>query len=213
MDIAGWMRENLFLTITAFVFGATLTAVSVGGAFFWLVFAALGGGGVASTLGTLLPLFVLGVVVGVPLSVVAAAGVGYGLVSRLSAHASESLTELGASVARTAEVAEREHWLARAFGIADLAGAVDPRSPADRAQDRVERVKGRYVDGELTEAEFEREVRKLLAEEDVSREEVWPLDDQLDTQLGVPGGRDVEYVGREPDADPDRTGREPDLDR
>jgi hypothetical protein len=64
-------------------------------------------------------------------------------------------------------------------GLADLVENFDTRSAQRRADDRTDRLKERYVDGEISEHEFERRLQTILDEEGVQREGVSAIDDEL----------------------------------
>ena len=183
MQLTDWTRENLLATVAIFLAVATLTAVSAGGAVLWGLLALLGGGPVADAFETVLPVFVVGLLVGLPLTVVALVGVGYGLVSRLVVEVSTAVSDVGAvgarAVGRTARRVERRASIPGILALAAVADAVDPRSPETRARDRIERLQSWYVDGRLSEFEFERRLRSVLDDEEVSREQFTTLDHQI----------------------------------
>ncbi len=72
-------------------------------------------------------------------------------------------------VETAAEYAERESDLARRF---DLTEKVRP-DPDERARRELADLKERYAEGELTEAEFERRVERLLGDSRLSETEVY----------------------------------------
>ncbi|QLH77868.1 SHOCT domain-containing protein [Halosimplex rubrum] len=156
---------------------AALSTVSVAGATGWLVLAALEVGA-ASTLATLLPLFALGTVLGVPLTVAAAVVAAVGTAARVSAAAAAKRRAASTRLGLAASRVER-HPLARLLGIATLVEDLDSRSPERRADDRIERLKARYVDGAFSEWELEERTRIVLDEEGVPRERASTIDDEL----------------------------------
>jgi len=162
MSVIAWVRDNPLGTLVCFLLVATLTAASWFGVVVWSV-AALATGG-ASVPFQLLFLLLLGaMVVGSALTVASLVGLVYGLLSR----AWDAAAAAGREVARGAEAVERRSPLARVVGLSDLTGPVDPRSRAAKVEDRLDRVKARYVEGELSMAEFERRIRDVLGEERV----------------------------------------------
>ncbi|MDQ2051040.1 SHOCT domain-containing protein [Natronolimnohabitans sp. A-GB9] len=89
------------------------------------------------------------------------------------------------------------------FGLVSLLGSndgagdsgeytTDITTSAD-ATDRADRLQSRYVDGELSEAEFERELERLLEDDSAGRADV------LDSNLDLEGDR-----SREPTSDRSR---------
>jgi len=163
MGLGDWTSDHLLATVALALLFGTVAVVSVLGVAGWLLLALLGVGA-ASTLGSLLPLFVLGVVVGAPGTLLALVGAVVGLTSRASSAVRGERTQ------RLASYLERESTLARFVGVADLVERFDDRDPEERADQRIDRLKQRYVDGELTEREFERRTRRVLDEEGVGRE-------------------------------------------
>jgi hypothetical protein len=178
MGLTDWAGDHLLATVALSLAFLTLTAVSVLGVAGWLLAAVLGLGG-AGTIGSLLPLFVVGLVVGVPLSVVGLVAAAVGLASRASSAVSGTTEVAGVRLGRVASYVERENRYARMVGLADLVENVDTRSAERRADDRTERLKERYVDGEISEHEFERRLQTILDEEGVQREGVSAIDDEL----------------------------------
>jgi len=86
-------------------------------------------------------------------------GLGYALARNASLPRSERL-------ARLAERVEADHSAARSLGLSELLSPPEP-TPEEREADALAALKRRYVDGELTEAEFERKVDRLVAAESV----------------------------------------------
>ncbi|WP_435179753.1 SHOCT domain-containing protein [Halorussus sp. AFM4] len=86
------------------------------------------------------------------LSFVLTLGVAVAAVRRASMPRSERL-------ARLARLVERYSDEARRFGLAER---FEPTT-----EERIDELKRRYVDGELTELEYERRLQDLMAEEDV----------------------------------------------
>ncbi|ELZ22703.1 hypothetical protein C475_16416 [Halosimplex carlsbadense 2-9-1] len=177
MELTHWARDHVPAATALAVAFAALSAVSLAGATGWLVLAALEVGA-ASTLATLLPLFALGTVLGVPLTVAAAVVAAIGAVAHVSALA---VAKRRAASTRLGQVASRveRNPLARLLGVAALVEDFDTRSPERRADDRIERLKARYVDGALSEWELEERTGIVLDEEGVPRESPSSLDDRL----------------------------------
>lgn len=67
-------------------------------------------------------------------------------------------------LARLARRVERHYPEARSMGLAER---FEPTT-----EDRIEELKERYVEGEITEMEYERRLQELMSEEDVSEERV-----------------------------------------
>lgn len=141
----------------------------------WSVLALTG----VSVLSTLLPLFLLGLVVGVPVTAVGVVAVPVGLTARATSAVSGRRKVAGVRLGRLASYVERENRYARAVGLSSLVERVDTRSAEQRADDRIERLKDRYVDGEVSDHEFERRTRRVLDDEGVSRDRPSSVDDEL----------------------------------
>ncbi|MFB6151753.1 MAG: SHOCT domain-containing protein [Haloarculaceae archaeon] len=165
MGFADWASENLLAAVALTVAFGTVLAVSVLGIAGWVLLALLDVGA-ASTLGSLLPLFVVGLVVGFPVTLVAGLAAVFGLAARASSAVS------GKRLGRLASYVERESDVARAVGLADLVEGLDGRSPEERADDRIGRLKEKYVEGKLSERAFERRMGEVLDEEGVDRDRV-----------------------------------------
>jgi len=178
MGLTEWASDHLLATVALSFAFLTLTAVSILGVAGWLLAVVLGLGG-AGTIGSLVPLFVVGLVVGVPLSVVGLVAAAVGLASRASSAVSGTTEVAGIRLGRVASYVERENRYARMVGLADLVENFDTRSAQRRADDRTDRLKERYVDGEISEHEFERRLQTILDEEGVQREGVSAIDDEL----------------------------------
>lgn len=86
-----------------------------------------------------------------------------GLLWSLARNASLPRSDL---VANAAERLEREYPPLRTVGLSDLLAPPEP-SPAEREERALDDLKRRYVNGELTEAEFERKVDRLVENETV----------------------------------------------
>jgi len=178
MGLTDWAGDHLLATVGITLAFLTLTVVSVLGIAAWLLAAILGLGG-AGTLGSLLALFVVGLVVGVPVTVVGLVAAAAGLASRASSAVSGTTEIAGVRLGRVASYVERENDLARMVGLADLVENFDARSAEQRADDRTERLKERYVEGEISEHEFEQRMQTILDEEGVRGDRVSTIDDQL----------------------------------
>ncbi|WP_123538781.1 SHOCT domain-containing protein [Halosimplex salinum] len=178
MGLSEWARDHLLLVVGLSLAFGTLTVVSVLGVVGWLLLALLGVGG-ASTLGTLLPLFLLGLVAGVPGTVVALIAAAVGLAGRASSAVSGKTEFAGVRLGQVATYVERESDLARLVGLSDLVEDFDTRSPEQRADERIERLKDRYVDGEISDYEFEQRMQRIMDEEGVHRDRTSAIDDEL----------------------------------
>ncbi|WP_135364102.1 SHOCT domain-containing protein [Halosimplex halophilum] len=179
MELTHWARDHVPAAAALTVAFAALSAVSLAGATGWLLLAALEVGA-ASTLGTFLPLFALGTVLGLPLTVAAAVVAAVGAVARVSTAAAAKRRAASTRLGLIASRIERNP-LAGLLGIAALVDDLDTRSPERRADDRIERLKERYVDGGLSEWELEERTRIVLDEEGVHRDRVPAVDDELRT--------------------------------
>jgi len=177
MGLTQLARDHVPAAVVLALAFAALSAVSLVGATGWAVLAALEVGA-ASTLGTLLPLFALGTVLGLPLTVAAAVVAAVGVAAHVSAVATAKRRAARARLGRAASTVER-HPLARLLGVAALVEDLDTRSPERRADDRIERLKERYVDGGLSEWELEERTGIVLDEEGVPRGTPSRLDDRL----------------------------------
>ena len=91
------------------------------------------------------------------LLVASGAGVAWALVRNASVPRSERL-------ARLAERAEREYSPLRMLGLSELLAPPEP-SAEEQAEQALESLKQQYVDGELSEIEFERRVDRLVSNE------------------------------------------------
>lgn len=99
----------------------------------------------------LLPLFILSVVV----AVLSTVGVVYGLAKRVTVLRGGRIE----SVARRAEAAVP---LLRRLGVADAVAEPEP-TPEERRQNAIESLKRRYIDDEISDAEFERRLDRLVS--------------------------------------------------
>ncbi|MFC7139474.1 SHOCT domain-containing protein [Halosimplex aquaticum] len=178
MGLTDWARKHLLATIALSLVFGTLTAVSLLGVAAWALWALLGLGG-ASTLGTLLPLFLFGLVVGVPATAVALIAAAVGLATRASSAVSDRTEFAGVRLGQVASYVERESEIARLVGLSDLVEHFDSRSPDRRADDRIQRLKDRYVSGDISEFEFEERMQRVMDEEGVHRDRVSAIDDEL----------------------------------
>lgn len=161
MHVFAWVRDNLLATFVCFLLVATVTGLSTVGVAAWSVAALATGGSSGVVFDLLLLLLLGGVVVGTALSVASLVGLAYGLVARAGA----ALSEAGTRLARRVDDLERRNVFARTVGLSDLTASVDGRSRVDRAQERLDCVKARYVEGDLSESEFERRLGEVLGEE------------------------------------------------
>lgn len=117
--------------------------------------------------------------VGVGLLVVILVLSGVGLVWALVRHASLPRSD---RIATVAERVEREYPPLRMLGISDLLAPPEP-TPAERSERALADLRRQYVDGEISELEFERRVDQLVSTESVyevraARERTRDLDDR-----------------------------------
>mgnify|MGYP000521893722 CR=1 FL=1 len=178
MGLGDWAADRLLVAVAlALVFG-TVTGVSLLGVAAWALWAVLGLGG-ADTLGTLLPFFLLGLLIGVPVAVGAVLVAALGLTTRASSAVSERTELAGVRLGQVASYVERESEFARLVGLSNLVEHFDSRSPDRRAEDRIQRLKDRYVGGDLSEFEFETRMQRVLDEEGVHRDPSSVVGDEL----------------------------------
>ena len=178
MGSGDWAGDHLLTTVALTLVFGTVTAISLLGVAAWALWAVLGLGG-AATLGTLLPVFLLGLVVGVPVTVGALLVAAVGLTTRASSAVSERTDLAGVRLGQVASYVERESELARLVGLSDLVEHFDSRSPDRRAEDRIQRLQDRYVAGDLSEFEFENRMQRVLDEEGVHRDPSSVVEDEL----------------------------------
>lgn len=178
MALTHWADHHLPAAVALALTFAALSAVSLLGAAGWAVLAALEVGA-ASSLATVLPLFAAGTVLGLPLTAAAVAVVAIGVAARVSSVAAAKRRAASTRLGRIASRVERESVLARWLGVAALVEDIDGRSPERRADDRIDGLKRRYVNGGLSEWELEERTRIVLDEEGVPRERPSRIDDEL----------------------------------
>ena len=198
MSLAHRARENLLATAGLFLFSSVVGLVSGVGLLARGVFAVLGWGGpVGGTLAALVPAFVVGLFVAVPVTWLSVLGLSYGVLARLvpwtrrtAARVRLAVEDLFADATRFASRVAL--WLGRKlrdverddrFGhfpaVSAVADIVDPRSNEDRADDRIERLNDRYLAGDISEVELDRRVESILDEEEVGYADASALDDAL----------------------------------
>ncbi|WP_310928040.1 SHOCT domain-containing protein [Halogeometricum luteum] len=102
-----------------------------------------------------LPLFVLAAVA----AVLSAVGLVYGL-------ARKARLPRGGRVEAVARRAEREYPVLRTLGVGDALSEPEP-TPEERRADALDELKRRYVAGDVDEAEFERKLDRLVANDTV----------------------------------------------
>lgn len=199
MGLGDWAGDHLLAAVGLTLVFGTVTGVSLLGVAAWALWAVLGLGG-AATLGTLLPVFLLGLLIGVPVTVAAVLVAVVGLTTRASAAVSERTDLAGVRLGQVASYVERESELARLVGLSDLVEHFDSRSPDRRAEDRIQRLKDRYVAGDLSEFEFETRMQRVLDEEGVHRDPSTVVEDELRALDDQPGSddTDVEAGGSRP---------------
>jgi hypothetical protein len=101
----------------------------------------------------------LSITVLVALFVISATGVLWVLVQNASLPRSER-------IATAAERVEREYPPLETVGISSMLSPPEP-SAEERANDALAALKQQYIDGEITEAEFERKVDRLVTNESI----------------------------------------------
>jgi hypothetical protein len=182
MGLTEWAETRLLLLSTLCLLFGTVLTVSVLGIAGWLVAALFLGArsGVASVLAGYLPWFVLGVVAGLPLTVVASVGIAAGLFSKATGARGSRTNRL---VREAARFAERHHDGARMLGLSEYAAKVDTRTDTERARDELDRLKERYVDGDLSEAEYERRLQAVLDGHDVDPNQVLSSDEEREREF------------------------------
>jgi len=171
MGVLEWASERLVVSVLLFLVFGSVLAVSLLGITGWIALVVLTGS--AGTLGSLLWLFVVGTVVTLPLTLVTSVLVAAGIAARASSAVS------GDRAKQVASYLERESDAARAVGLASVVESFDSRTPDERADDRIDRLKQRYVEGSLTDTEFERKIRDVVDQEGVDRSESSVIEDQL----------------------------------
>jgi len=176
----GWVRDNLHWLLLGGVAGVTVALVATLGFGILVVLGAMTApaAGEPWLLGiarAAVP-FVVGIAVLALLDALLVVGLVATVVRRASLPESERLSSVAARVERAVPA------LARA-GLSDR---LEPSPPS--TEEQRQELKRRYVEGELTEAEFERRLRPLLASAD---------DDQATPHP------DGEFAGRTLDRDPD----------
>jgi hypothetical protein len=201
MSLAHRARENLVATAALFVVSAVVGLASAAGLLARGVVALLGWGGpVGGTLAALVPVFAVGLFVGVPVTWLSVLGLSYGVVARtvprvrrvahsvrlavddLFADATHLASRVALWLGRKARAAERDERFAGVPAVSAVADVVDPRSNERRADDRIDRLNDRYLDGEISEVELDRRVEDILDEADIGYADASALDDQLATR-------------------------------
>ncbi|MDQ2071588.1 hypothetical protein ACODNH_15050 [Haloarcula sp. NS06] len=171
-----WVRDNRLLLLFAAVVLTTLGTVGVGivGVVATLG-ALLGGGAVVQTFAT----FLLGTFLLVGVDIVFAVALVRALARRASVPKSQ----------RVADGLSRLESIVPPLASLGLSDVFAPPEPT--VEERHEALTRRYVDGELSEAEYERELQALLGENEVSNTE--RLDDNIETDLSRTTTTDTEY--------------------
>lgn len=215
MRVLAWMRDHLLATVVGYlvVVGVTLAA-AVGIGVWFLALVATGGSTGALFEAALVGLLAL-VVLGTATALLSLVGIWYGLYSRAATVAN-----------RTGDVIERGADTAAAYGAelrsaaADVADPPDHHPGANEGDGGVDSLKSAYVDGILSESEFEQRVRDRLAWRDAgggrpsaaadganSRRPDWSgteglhgLGSSTDGSLGDASHDPLDGADREPDA-------------
>lgn len=169
---------RLLVLVTVGLLGATASAVGAVGLLGWGVATLFAVGPAVETLTPMLAWFVVGLALGVPLTVVGFGGVAAALVGEVRT-ARDRLRR------RVGRVADDHQTELRLLGLGEWADRLDGRSPDARAEDRVERLKAAYVADEIDDREFERRVEELVREEDVDPNRVLSLRERVrETERG-----------------------------
>ena len=188
----------MLATAGLFLFSSVVGVVSAVGLLARGVFAVVGWGGpVGGTLAALVPAFVVGLFVAVPVTWLSILGLSYGAVARLvpwtrrTAHRVRlAVEDLFADATRfTSRVVlwlgrklrdvERDERFGHVPAVSAVADVVDPRSNDERADDRIDRLNDLYLAGDISEVELDRRVESILDEEDVGYADASALDDAL----------------------------------
>jgi uncharacterized membrane protein len=171
MGLLDWASDHLLTSVVLLLISGAILAVSllaIAGWLFLLLF-----GFDTGTLGSLLPVFILATVVTLPLVVASAVIAAMGLAARASAAVSSDRAKQWTSYL------ERESSLARTIGLSSVVERFDSRSERERADDRLQRLKEKYVDGTLSQTDFERKIREILDQENDDRDRSSVIDEQL----------------------------------
>jgi hypothetical protein len=172
MDLGRLDLSRMVVLTTVGLFGTTVTAVGAIGLSGWGLATLFAVAPAIRTLTPLLPWFVAGLVLGVPLAFVGFGGVALAAV-RGTISARDRLHRRAGHIAT-----EYDDELAL-LGLDDYVDRLDDRSPDARAEDRVERLKEAYVAGEIDDREFERRVEELVGDADVDPDRVLSLRERV----------------------------------
>lgn len=151
-----------------------MSVLGIAGWLFLAVFV-VGGDGAAGTLASMLPVFIVGLVLSLPVALVGLVGAVAGLLSR----AAKATGRSSERVHKVARFADRHSETARFLGLSDVVADLDTRTPEERDDDRIDELKQQHVDGELAEAELERKIRRIHDEEGVDQRDASSLDQQI----------------------------------
>lgn len=198
MSLAHRARENLIATAGLFLVSSLVGVVALVGLLARGLFAVLGWGGpVGGTLAALVPAFVVGLFVAVPVTWLSVLGLSYGVVARtvpwvrrtahrvrlaaedLAADATRFASRVALWVGRKVRAAERDDRFAGVPALSAVADVLDPRSKDERADDRIGQLNDLYLAGDISEVELDRRVESILDEEDVGYADASALDDAL----------------------------------
>lgn len=171
-----WVKDNRLLLLFAAVVLTTLGTVGIGivGVVATLG-ALLGGGAVVQTFAT----FLLGTLLLVGVDIVLSVALVRALARRASVPKNQRVAGgLGRLESIIPPLAS--------LGLSDVFAPPEPT-----VEERHEALTRRYVEGELSEAEYERELQALLGEGERTETEL--LDDDIATDLSRPTATDTEY--------------------
>ncbi len=155
------LLKNKWLWVAALgvLLSGGLAVVLVGYVGLVVYTALLTGAPVVSTLVELALPTLLGLAVLTALFAVSLVGLLYVLVQNASLPRSERIAALAAR-------AEKEYSPLRIVGLSDLLAPPEP-SADERAEQALARLKQQYVDGDLSEEEFERKVDRLVSNDSI----------------------------------------------
>ena len=84
------------------------------------------------------------------------------LARSVTSTAESTVKEQGARVQNWADEKEKSDPRARAMNLSEVVSPLDRRTEEERTADALDEIQSRYVDGELTDDEFERELARLF---------------------------------------------------
>jgi hypothetical protein len=157
MRVFDWMRDHLLATVVCYLVVVAVTAVSAVGIGVWFLAALVTGGSTGALLNGVLAVLLATLLGGTVAAFLSLVGIGFGLYAR----AASTVAWLDDALARWTGVLT---GYGAAFRSA-AADAVEPTASHPGATDAttgLDRLKAKYVQGSLSDHEFERRVRDLL---------------------------------------------------